>query len=98
MDEPNQLKKFKDYQKPEVIVGFTEDPYGKMIININHKAQLSKEGKSKERKDAKNILFIFMDNLSSYHFYRQYPKTTKFIWQFFSYEGYAPKIKKVQNK
>ena len=38
MDEPNQLKKFKDYQMPEVIVGLTEDPYGKIIININYKA------------------------------------------------------------
>ena len=94
MDDPIQLNKLQDYQKPEVIVDFTEDPYGKMIININHKDQLAKERKLKERKDAKNVLFIFMDNLSRNHFYRQYPKTAKFLEQFLSYEGYTPKNKK----
>ena len=98
MDDPKQLKKLGAHKKPEVIVDFTEDPYGQMKININHKDKLAKERKLKERKDSKNILFIFMDNLSRNHFYRQYPKTTKFFEQFFSYEGYTPKNKKGTNE
>ena len=98
MDDQEQLSKLEDYQKPEVILDFTEDPFGQMKININHKDQLAKERKLKERKDAKNILFIFMDNLSRNHFYRQYPKTTEFFEQFFSYEGYTPKNKKGTNE
>ena len=90
MDNREQLNKLEEYQKPEVIVDFTEDPYGQIKININHKDNLAKERKIKQKNDTKNILFIYMDNLSRNHFYRQYPLTSKFLEKFLSYEGYTP--------
>ena len=90
MDNQEQLDKLEDYQKPEVIVDFTEDPYGQMKININYKEDLAKERKLKEKKDTNNVLFLFLDNLSRNQFYRQYPKTIKFLEKFLSYEGFNP--------
>ena len=82
MDDEGQLNKLEEYQKPEVIVEFNENPYGKIKININYKEKLAKERKIKQKNEAKNVLFIYMDNLSRNHFYRQYPKTSKFIKNF----------------
>ena len=90
MDNKEQLNNLDDYQKPEVIVEFNENPYGKIKININYKEHLAKERKLIERKEAKNVLFIYMDNLSRNHFYRQYPKTSQFLEQFLSFNGYSP--------
>ena len=38
-----------------------------------------------------NILYIYLDNLSRVHFYRQYKKTAKFIKKFLKYEGFSIK-------
>ena len=54
---------------------------------------MAKERKLKQKNDTKNVLFIFMDNLSRNHFYRQYPLTCKFLEKFLSYEGFIPKNK-----
>ena len=91
MDDEEQLSKLNEYQKPEVIVEFNENPYGKIKININYKEFLAKERKIKERNEPKNVLFIYMDNLSRNHFYRQYPKTSKFLKKFLSFNGFTPK-------
>ena len=45
MDDENQLNKLEDYQKPEVIVDFNDDPYGKIKININYKEKLAQKRK-----------------------------------------------------
>ena len=89
MDDENQLNKLEDYQKPEVIVDFNNDPYGKIEININYKEKLAQKRKSLEKKNTSNVLFLFIDNLSRVHFYRQYKKTMKFLKQFLKYEGYS---------
>ena len=91
MDDEEQLSKLNEYQKPEVIVEFNENPYGKIKININYKEFLAKERNIKERNEPKNVLFIYMDNLSRNHFYRQYPKTSKFLKKFLSFNGFTPK-------
>jgi len=80
----------EEYKKPEVIVDFNENPYGKIKININYKENLAKERKIKQKKETKNVLFIYMDNLSRNHFYRQYPKTCKFLEKFLSFNGFTP--------
>ena len=97
MDDREQLDKLEDYQKPEVSVDFNEDPYGQMKININYRESLAKKRKLKQKNETKNVLFIFMDNLSRNHFYRQYPKTSKFLEKFLSYEGFTPNNKNISN-
>jgi hypothetical protein len=96
MDDKEQLDKLDEDQKPEVIVNFGNSSYGKIEININFKENLSNERKLLEKKESNNVLFLFMDNLSRVHFYRQYKKTKEFLKQFLTFEGYSNKIDKEQ--
>ena len=96
MDDKEQLNKLDDNQKPEVIVDFSNNSYGKLEININHKDQLSQERKLLEKEHSGNVLFLFMDNLSRVHFYRQYKKTNEFLKQFLTFKGYSNEIDKEQ--
>ena len=98
MDNQEQLNKLEDYQHPEIIVDFNHDPYGQMKININYKENLAKKRKLNQKNETKNVLFIFMDNLSRNHFYRQYPKTSKFLEKFLSYEGFIPNNKNISHE
>lgn len=83
----NNLEKSK---KPEIIVDFSKNPYGELDININYNKRLSIKRKSLEKNlNSNNILFIFLDNLSRVHFYRQYKKTSKFLEHFLTYKGYS---------
>ena len=96
MDDKEQLNKLDKDQKPEVIANFGNNLYGKLEININYKDKLSKERKLLEKVDSNNVLFLFMDNLSRVHFYRQYKKTKEFLKQFLIYKGYSNEIDKNQ--
>ena len=90
LDNVNQTKLIEDKKKPEVYVDFSENPYGKLKININYSKKLSEKrfslSKNKERND---ILFIYIDNLSRVHFYRQFKKTAKFLKSFLTYKGFS---------
>ena len=44
-----------------------------------------------KNKESNNILFIFLDNLSRVHFYRQFKKTTNFLKTFLSFQGFLTK-------
>ena len=90
------MKLLNDCQKPEVIADFTDNPYGEIKININYNKTLSEKRKKLERKKQENVLFLFLDNLSRVHFYRQYNKTMSFLKQFLKYEGYSTKNNKEQ--
>ena len=96
MDDKEQLNSLDENQKPEVTVDFSNSSYGKLEININHKDKLSKERKLLEKEDSSNVLFLFMDNLSRVHFYRQYKKTKEFLKKFLTFEGYSNEIDKEQ--
>ena len=96
MDDKEQLNKLNEDQKPEVIANFSNSLYGKLEININFKGKLSKERKLLEKEDSNNVLFLFMDNLSRVHFYRQYKRTKEFLKQFLTYKGYSNEIDKKQ--
>lgn len=71
---------------------FSDGPYGKLFIEINYSKKLSEKrllmGKNK---DSNNILFIFMDNISRAHFYRQFKKTLKFLQNFMTFKGFSAK-------
>ena len=96
MDDNIILKQLGKDQKPEVFVDFSTSPYGKIEININFKEKLSKERKILEKYNTNNVLFLFMDNLSRVHFYRQYKKTKEFLKKFLTFEGYSNEIDKEQ--
>ena len=42
-----------------------------------------------KNKSSNNIIFIFLDNLSRVHFYRQYKRTVQFLKKFFDYKGFS---------
>ena len=92
LNDTNQIKNLEDRNKPEVYVDFSSNPYGKLNIEINYSSKLSEKrmelGKNKE---SNNILFIFLDNLSRVHFYRQFKKTAKFLKTFLSFQGFSTK-------
>ena len=90
LDNEKQLELIKENRKPEVYVDFSENPYGKLTININYSKDLSEKRLALSNKnDANNILFIYLDNLSRVHFYRQFKKTSNFLKQFLSFKGFS---------
>ena len=90
MDDDNQTKFLDETKKPEIYVDFSSNSYGKLKIKINYSNKLSKKRLSlSKNSNSKNILFIFLDNLSRVHFYRQFKKTSKFLKKFFSYKGFS---------
>ena len=95
MDNVKEINKLKKENKnPEVIVDYTKNPFGELNIKINIQKKLSLDRKniySKRKKKTNDILFIYLDNLSRVHFYRQYKKTSKFLKAFLSYEGFSNK-------
>ena len=93
MDDNITINKLEEREKPEVILDYTKNLYGEIKIKINYNELLSKKRLSLEKdKEKNNIIFLYMDNLSRVHFYRQYQKTKSFLQQFFKYEGFNPKI------
>ena len=94
MDNKSELNKLKENKFPEVLVDYSNDPFGELKININLKKKLSLERQniySKRNKHTNDILFIYLDNLSRVHFYRQFKKTSKFLKKFLSYKGFSNK-------
>ena len=88
MDDSNFINNLN--KQPEVFVDFNGNKFGKLLININYNESLSKEReKLDSNKNSSNILFIFLDNMSRVHFYRQFKKTIKFIKNFLSYDGFS---------
>lgn len=95
MDDIETVKKLKKNLKPEIILDFDKNPYGEMKIKINYERLSQKRLSLEKNKDNNNIIFIYMDNLSRLHFYRQYKKTKKFLKKFFNYEGF--RVNNAQN-
>ena len=92
LNDENQTKILEDNKKPEVYIDFSNNPYGKLNIKINYSPKLSeKRMKLSKNKDSNNILFIYLDNLSRVHFYRQFKKTAKFLKTFLSFKGFSIK-------
>lgn len=97
LDNKTQIKNPNQNKIPEVYVDYTSNEFGELIINVNYNKSLSKHRLSLEKgKDLSNILFLFLDNLSRVHFYRQYKKTKHFLRKFFSYVGFSTEEKPEQ--
>ena len=76
--------------KPEVVVDFSKDHYGELIINLNYNETLSSERKKLEKNSvpfSDNVLLLYLDSVSRVNGLRKLKKTMNFIEQFISYKG-----------
>ena len=90
MNNENLVKKIYKENRPEIIVDFTNNPSGEIIINLNFNKTLSKERKLLEKNSlpyAKNIIILYIDSISRAYSIRQLKKTLKFFENFISYKG-----------
>ena len=88
MDNKKLINKINN--KPEIIVDYTNNPFGKIIINIKYNKTLSEERKKKEVNTSpysKNIILLFIDSVSRAYSIRQLKKTLKFFEKFMKYKG-----------
>ena len=82
-------KIFKQY-KPEIIVDYTKNSFGELIINVRFNKTLSEERKFLENNTipySDNIIFIYIDSVSRAYSIRSLKKTLKFFEQFMIYKG-----------
>ena len=91
LDDKNNLDKLPRNMTPEVFIDYTNNPYGELKQKINFNKKLSKKRMqlSQNHNISNSILFIYLDNLSRVHFYRQYKKTSQFIKKFLSFKGFS---------
>ena len=91
LDDKNSLNKLPKNKTPEVYIDYTNNPYGELKHKINFNQELSQKRLqlSENNNSSNNILFLYFDNLSRVHFYRQYKKTSKFIKKFLTFNGFS---------
>jgi len=91
MDNIELVEKIYKENKPELIVDFSRNPYGEIIIDLIFNKTLSEERKKLENNAsipyAKNIIILFIDSVSRAYSMRQLKKTIKFIEKFMPYRG-----------
>ena len=92
MDNKTNLKETK---LSEIVVDFSKNPYGEIIIKVNYNKTISKERKKLEKKSdplSKNIMILFFDSVSRRNGLRQLKKTLKFFEKFMPFKGYSNKL------
>ena len=86
MDDKNLFNK----NFPEIVIDFSKNDFGEMIINVNYNETLSKERKKLENNTipfSNNIMIIYLDSVSRANAMRQLKKTLHFFEKFISYRG-----------
>ena len=86
MDNKTQINKIFS----EILVDFSKNPFGEMIIDVKYNETLSKERKKLENNSipfSNNIMIIFIDSVSRANSIRQLKKTMNFFNKFISYKG-----------
>ena len=81
---------FNNFSEPEIIVDFSKDPSGELLIDLKYNDSLSKERKKLESSNSpysNNILIIFLDSVSRVSSLIQLKKTLNFFEKFSSYNG-----------
>ena len=90
-DNKTQLiNKTNENKKPEIILDFSKNPYGEIIINLNYNETLSINRKKLENNSipySNNIIIIYIDSVSRSNSIRQLKKTLNFFEKFISYKG-----------
>ena len=90
LDENNSFNKQIQNKPTEILIDFTDNPFGEIKQNIHFNKSLSENRlKYSKGENTNNIIFLFFDNLSRVHFYRQYKKTSEFIKKFLSFKGFS---------
>ena len=84
MDNKKLVEKIYKENKPELIVDYSKNPYGEIIIDLKFNKTLSEERKKLENKVkikpyAKNIILLYIDSVSRAYSVRQLKKTLKFF-------------------
>ena len=90
MDNKKQLQTLGEGNIPEVIVDFSHNSFGEMIINVKYNESLSKERKKKEKNTnpfSNNIMILYFDSVARSTGIRQLKKTLKFFEEFMPYKG-----------
>lgn len=82
MDNMEQIKTLGEENIPEVIIDYSHNSYGEMIINVNYNESLSQERKEKENNTnpfSNNIMILYFDSVARSTGIRQLKKTLKFF-------------------
>jgi len=90
MDNKNLLKSLDQNDRPEIIVDFSDNIKGKMIINLSFNESLSLERKRIEKDFhpySNNIMILYFDSVSRANSLRHFKKTLKFFEKFMSYDS-----------
>ena len=90
MDNIKLVEEIYKENKPELIVDYTNNPYGEIIIDLKFNKTLSEERKKLEKNSipySKNIIMLYIDSISRAYSIRQLKKTLHFIEKFMPYKG-----------
>ena len=82
-------KNFKD-KLPEIMIDFSDNDKGKLIVDVKFNKTLSDERKLLEKNSepySNNILLLYIDSLSRANAIRQLKRTMKFFEKFMPYKG-----------
>ena len=81
---------FNNFSEPEIIVDFSRDSSGELLVNLKYNESLSLERKDLENKThpySQNILIIYLDSVSRPQSIRKLKKTLNFFEKFISFQG-----------
>jgi len=81
---------FNNFTAPEIIVDFSKDPSGELLIDVKYNDSLSKERKKLENLNnpySNNILILYIDSVSRVSSLIQLNRTLNFFQKFSSYKG-----------
>ena len=90
MENKSVVDNLKKDNFPEIIVNFSDNDKGKMIINLNFDENLSKQRKELEKKYypySSNIIVLYFDSVSRANGLRKLKKTLNFFERFMAYNS-----------
>jgi hypothetical protein len=90
MDNIDLVNKIYKENKPELIVDYTKNKYGEILIDLNYNETLSKERKKLEINSnpySRNVIILYIDSISRAYSIRQLKRTLKFFEHFIDYKG-----------
>jgi len=90
MDNISLVNDVYKNNKPEIIIDYSKNPYGEIVIDLNFNKTLSEERKKLENNSipySNNVIVLFIDSVSRAYSMRQLKKTLKFFERFISYKG-----------
>jgi hypothetical protein len=90
MDREELVNRVYKENKPEIIVDYSKNPFGEIVIDLKYNQTLSKERKKLEKNSipySENIIILYIDSASRPSSIRQLKKTLNFFEKFMPYKG-----------